>query len=233
MICLKRLMIFILLCTPALTDAAKAQSADLLNDKQAKKPSRYPELEGVVLTYQMDFLRGFPGAPYQYRQLRSGGFSFAFYVNERLGTSRFSYAAGIGLSSRNYFTNLKNWKSGDIWPDSPAVKNKFVFTTYEVIPVEIRFTARNGSNQLKAFKASAGLNVGYTGSLGTKSVLGSFTQKFKGREDLLDLNPWRIGLQGRLGYHRLGISVYYGLNNWFQTNVINGSPASLGLSLLL
>lgn len=209
-------------------EESSLQSTELLK----KKPTRNPDLEGLVLTYQMDFLRGFPGAPYSYRQLRSGGFSFTIYFNQRFGKSNWSYAAGAGLSSRNYFTNLNNWKTGAVWPDSPEVKNKFVFTTYEVVPLEIRYTTRPRGNK-KSLKLSAGLNIGYTASLGSKSVLGSLTQKFKGREDMLDLQPWRYALIARAGYHRLGISWYYGLNDWFVSNPINGRPMSVGVSLLL
>lgn len=197
-----------------------------------KKPSRNADLEGIVLTYQMDFLRGFAGAPVQLRQLRSGGFSFTFYFNQKFGQSKFSYAAGAGLSARNYFSNLRDWQTGAVWPDSPEVKNKHVFTTYELVPLELRYTTRVGSSG-KTFKVSAGLNVGYTGSLSRKSVLGSLMEKYKGRTDMIDLNPWRAAVIGRVGYHRMGLSVYYGLNNWFESNAINGKPWSLGVSLLL
>lgn len=197
-----------------------------------KKTSRNANLEGVVLTYQMDFLRGLAGAPVQLRQLRSGGFSVTIYFNQKLGKSKFSYAAGAGLSARNYFSNLRDWQTGAVWPDSPEVKNKHVFTTYEVVPFELRYTQRLG-NSNKSLKVSAGLNVGYTASLSSKSELGSLTEKYKGRADLLDLNPWRTAVIGRVGYHRLGLSVYYGLNDWFRTNAINGRPWSVGMSLLL
>lgn len=223
------LILGILLGTNALAqEESSLQSTELLK----KKPTRNPDLEGLVLTYQMDFLRGFPAAPYSYNQLRSGGFSFTIYFNQRFGKSNWSYAAGAGLSSRNYFTNLINWKTGTVWPDSPEVKNKFVFTTYEVVPLEFRYTTKPRGNR-KSLKIAAGLNVGYTGSLGSKSVLGSLTQKFQGREDMLDVQPWRYAFIARAGYHRLGLSFYYGLNDWFVTNPINGRPMSLGLSLLL
>lgn len=197
-----------------------------------KKPSRNADLEGIVLTYQMDFLRGFAGAPVQLRQLRSGGFSFTVYFNQKFGHSKFSYAAGAGLSARNYFSNLRDWQTGAVWPDSPEVKNKHVFTTYELVPLELRYTTRVGKTG-KTFKVSAGFNVGYTGSLSRKSVLGSLMEKYKGRTDMIDLDPWRTAIIGRVGYHRFGISAYYGLNDWFRTNAVNARPWSLGVSLLL
>ncbi|MFN3529477.1 MAG: hypothetical protein ACK417_06105 [Bacteroidia bacterium] len=226
--------LFFLICgAVAAQESDGLESAELLK----KKPSRNPDLEGLVLTYQMDFLRGFPGDPVQYRQLRSGGFSFTIYFNQRFGKSNYSFAAGLGLSSRNYFTNLRRWdldpnNPNAVWPDSPAVKNKFVFTTYELVPVEFRYSSKP-RGKLKSFKASTGINVGYTGSLGSKSVLGSLTQKFKGRDDMLDLDPWRLAIIGRIGYHRLGLSFYYGLNEWFRTNPVNGRPMSVGLTLML
>lgn len=214
------------------TPITRADIAALPAAQQSKKPSRNADLEGIVLTYQMDFLRGFAGAPVQLRQLRSGGFSFTFYFNQKFGQSKFSYAAGAGLSARNYFSNLRDWQTGAVWPDSPEVKNKHVFTTFELVPLELRYTTRVGASG-KTFKVSAGLNVGYTNSLSRKSVLGSLMEKYKGRADMLDLDPWRTAVIARVGYHRLGLSAYYGLNDWFKTNAINGRPWSLGVSLLL
>lgn len=214
---------------PALSKDGVSSSPTASNPK---KPSRNADLEGIVLTYQMDFLRGFAGAPVQLRQLRSGGFSFTFYFNQKFGQSKFSYAAGAGLSARNYFSNLRDWQTGAVWPDSPEVKNKHVFTTFELVPLELRYTTRVGASG-KTFKLSAGLNVGYTNSLSRKSVLGSLMEKYKGRADMLDLDPWRTAVIARVGYHRLGLSAYYGLNDWFKTNAINGRPWSLGVSLLL
>ncbi|MDP2187281.1 MAG: hypothetical protein Q8J69_01235 [Sphingobacteriaceae bacterium] len=214
------------------TGITSADIAALPRAAGPKKPSRNADLEGIVLTYQMDFLRGFAGAPVQLRQLRSGGFSFTFYFNQKFGQSKFSYAAGAGLSARNYFSNLRDWQTGAVWPDSPEVKNKHVFTTYELVPLELRYTTRVGASG-KTFKISAGVNVGYTGSLSRKSELGSLMEKYKGRSDMLDLDPWRAAVIARMGYHRLGISMYYGLNDWFKTNPINGRPWSLGVSLLL
>lgn len=205
------------------------QSTELLR----KKPSRNPDLEGLVLTYQMDFLRGLPEGGIAVNQLRSGGFSFMFYWNQRFGKSNFSYAAGLGLSSRNYFNNLRNWSDGTVWADSLNVdKNKYVFTTYELVPVELRFSSRPTA-KLKSFKVSTGLSVGYTAAIGSKTVRGRLIEKYKGTSDLLDLDPLRLGIVARVGYHRLGLSLYYGLNDWFNTNQVNAKPMSVGVTLML
>lgn len=234
MSCFRFLSLALLLSFGAIDIFAQAPSEELKSTELLrKKPSRNPDLEGLVLTYQVDFLRGLQVGDVQLNPFRSGGFSFMFYWNQRFGKSNFSYAAGLGLSSRNYFNNIRNWADGTIWADSLNVeKNKYVFTTYELVPIEIRFSSRP-SAKLKSFKVSTGLSIGYTGALGSKTVRGRFVEKYKGTSDLLDLDPLRFGLVARVGYHRLGVSLYYGLNDWFRTNAVNAKPMSIGLTLML
>lgn len=230
-----RLLFLALLLSSGALDTSAQESGEELKSAELlrKKPSRNPDLEGLVLTYHMDFLRGLPGGDVSLNQLRSGGFSFLFYWNQRFGKSNFSYAAGLGLSSRNYFSNILNWADGSVWADSLNVeKNKHVFTTYELVPIELRFSSRPTA-RFKSFKLSSGFAVGYTGSLGSKTVRGRLIEKYKGRPDMLDLDPWRLGIVARVGYHRLGLSLYYGLNDWFRTNQVNAKPMSVGLTLML
>lgn len=200
-----------------------------------KKPSRNPELEGIVLTYHADFLQGLPSSPVDFREWRSGGVSLSFLGNLKLGNqSRWSLAAGLGIANRHYFTNILDWTvAGSLTPDTVVIKNKHVVTTLE-LPVEFRFTTRQ-NGKVKPFKFVAGFNFGYVIGFRHKWVEGSLVNIISGDASNFALIDWRPGLTARVGYHRMAISGYYGLTDLFgQTAVYQGvRPWSIGLSLTL
>jgi len=201
-----------------------------------KKPSRNPELEGIVLTYHADFLQGLPGAPVNYRAGRSGGFSLSFLGNLKFSPeSKWSVAAGLGMSSRHYFSNIQDWTlANSLYADSLGIKNKHVVTTLE-LPVELRYTTRQ-NGKLKPFKFVAGFNFGYVIGFRHKWVQGRLVNIVSGDASNQALNDWRPGLTGRIGYHRVAISGYYGLTELFGAGAPayrNVRPWSVGLSLTL
>ncbi len=200
-----------------------------------KKPSRNPELEGIILTYHADFLQGLPGAPVDFKEGRSGGLSLSILGNLKFGPqSNWSLAAGLGMSNRHYFTNIQDWTvTNGLYPDTTSFKNKHVVTTLE-LPVEIRFTTKPKGN-LKPFKFVAGFNFGYVIGFRHKWVQGRLVNIVSGDASNLALIDWRPGLNGRIGYHRMAVSGYYGLTELFGGSAVyrNVRPWSVGLSLTL
>lgn len=200
-----------------------------------KKPSRNPELEGIILTYHTDFLQGLPGAPVKYRAGRSGGVSLSVLGNLKFKPeSSWSLAAGLGISNRHYFTNIQDWtQANGLYPDTAVDKNKHVVTTLE-LPVEIRYTTKPQGG-LKPFKFVAGFNFGYVIGFRHKWVQGRLVNIVSGDASNGALNDWRPGLTARIGYHRMAVSGYYGLTELFSGAAVYRGvrPWSVGLSLTL
>lgn len=203
--------------------------------KLSKKPSRNPELEGIVFTVHNDFLNNLPGNPVKFRAGRSSGVTLSILGNQKFNPeSRWSVAAGLGISSRHYFSNIQDWTvAGALYPDSPAVKNKHIITTLD-LPLELRFSTRE-KGKIKPFKFVAGFNVGYVIGYRHKRSIGQLMNITSGDNSNRALIDWRPALIGRVGYHRIGISGYFGLTDLFgPTSVYQGvRPWSVGLSLLL
>ncbi len=201
----------------------------------AKKPSRNPELEGIVLTTHADFLKGLPGNPVDFREGRSAGISLNVLGNLKFqAQGPWSLAAGLGISNRHYFTNIRDWTQlNGIYPDSLGIKNKHVVTTLE-LPVEIRYTTRQ-QGKFKPFKFVAGFNFGYVIGFRHKWVQGRLVNIVSGDASNLALNDWRPGLTARIGYHRMAVSGYYGLTELFSGAAVYRRvyPWSVGLSLTL
>jgi len=207
----------------------------LAQETAAKKPSRNPELEGIILTYHADFLKGLPGSPVDFQEGRSGGISGSVLGNLKFNPeSRWSLAAGLGISNRHYFSNIQDWTvATGIYPDTVTIKNKHVVTTLE-LPVELRYTTRQQGN-LKPFKFVVGFNFGYVIGFRHKWVQGRLVNIVSGDASNLALNDWRPGITGRIGYHRIAISGYYGLTELFGASAVYRGvrPWSVGLSLTL
>jgi len=223
-------VILLLSSVAVLAQQTSSSTAALLE----KKPSRNPDLEGIVLTYHADFLRGFPASPANFREGRSGGVTIAFFANQRLGKSRFSFAEGVGISTRHYFSNIQDWTvAGTFYPDSPEVKNKHMVTTID-LPLEFRFTTREKGN-LKPFKMVVGFNFGYVIGFRHKRTLGNVVNITSGDASNRTVNPWRPAFTARIGYHRMAISGYYGITELFGDGAAyrNIRPWSVGISLTL
>jgi hypothetical protein len=172
----------------------------------------------------------------QYRAGRSGGVSLSVLGNLKLNsTSRWSLAAGLGISNRHYFTNIQDWtQTAAFYPDSLQIKNKHAVTTLE-LPMEIRYTTRQQGN-LQPFKFVAGFNFGYVIGFRHKWVQGRLVNIVSGDASNQALNDWRPGLTGRIGYHRVAISGYYGLTDLFGASAVDYQsirPWSVGFSLTL
>lgn len=206
-------------------------------DNVTGKASDDKKQDLIVFMYNFDNMIG-ADAGYK-QQFKSGGITLHFnLLQQQLGSSRFSFSEGIGISSRNYFNNITNWSNADsiksmsYGGDTLFVKNKLNITTIEV-PLEFRYTSKPNSKN-KSFKIAVGGTIGYViGAKIKREYENGVIEQFRKTDDLRLMNDLRFGFHARIGYHRLGLHVNYGLNNWFNNNGKTGAPFSIGISVLM
>lgn len=214
---------------PTAEDAIKSYS---LNKKKSS-------LDVFTFGYNLDMLSNAPSD--MNLSFRSGGISFAFYFNQRLGKSNFSIAEGIGLSSRNYFQDYRWWGSqnnpaaayskGDL--DSVITKNKLVITTLDV-PIEFRYTSKKIGKRKTVIKAAIGATLNLNLDAMKKSVFESGeTIKVKGTADLKNVSTFRAAVHARIGINKIGLSMMYSLVPLFNEPALQVTPWSIGLQLVL
>jgi hypothetical protein len=191
------------------------------NDEKPKaKPKKQDQ---IILDFNSNLLLNSPTAPKWF----SRGFSFSLMNDFIIGKSNFSFGAGLGLNTENYFfTNsavLTTTFEGisDIVAPSEFVNYsnyKLGLTTVE-LPLEFRF--RSQPSKRKTFKFAVGGKIGYVIQSKTKEsgtfTVGETENDFKAKNFRVDnINPIRYGLHARIGYARYALTAYYGLNTVFE-----------------
>ena len=155
--------------------------------------------------------------------ITSRGMNFYLYFDKPLGNSNFSFAYGGGISSHNISGNANTvYKLDSLGNEStifeprtlPYKKNVIGATVLE-IPVELRFRTR----RVRSFKMSVGFRMGYT--------VQNFRKIFDvdGKRKLFDIhnyNPWRYGVEFRIGYEQIFLCGFYSLSNVIMAD--KGSP---------
>jgi hypothetical protein len=169
-------------------------------------------------------------------QGKSRGFNFYFFYDIRLGTDNVSLAPGFGLANSNIFhesflnvnidTLSPNFGNTEIAPFASNLdykKNK-ISLTYLEIPVELRFRT-NPNSKGKHFKVAAGFKGGllinshtkYVGTDTRATALPGNTDYVKYKEArIMNLESYRYGVTGRIGYGAVNLHAFYGLSNVFQ-----------------
>ena len=179
-----------------------------------------------------------------------------FYTYDlQLGKSNFSFSPGIGLGFENIaFKNnqtigiidgttklldakslkFKYFPEGGSEEDLAnfgSIKKSKLGLTYIDIPLEFRYSA-NGIHSKTGFKAALGAKVGYLVSSHTKVVTSSNTIKNK---ENFNLNDWRYGVYGRVGFGWFNLFYYQNLSKVFKKdkfqNGTNAATATFGISL--
>jgi len=157
-------------------------------------------------------------------------------------TSHFSFAAGAGFSSHNYFLNGQRFMmegqenvvfNNLLSPDSENYKKMKLSVNYLEVPVELRFFS-NKNNRNIGFKASVGMKVGYLIDAHTKEKVQMngqlVTQKFKGGNDLF--NQWRFAPTVRLGWGNFSVYGQYNVSQLFAPGTgPEVFPYSIGISI--
>lgn len=162
------------------------------------------------------------------------------YIQEfPISTSNFSVAAGFGFSSHNlYSDNLYLWDDGNYHfeeiPEDQEYDNNKLSLNYLNIPLEIRYRTRNTP---RTFRIHAGLKAGWLASGHTKYTgeIEPDEREIKVKEKSLDnIEPFLIGVYGRIGYGRVNLNAYMSMTEIFKDNNAEGANfMSVGLSFIL
>lgn len=156
-----------------------------------------------------------------------------------IAKSRFSFAAGLGVSVANIYLNNQEIALTDTGvlgaqarfiPAQHDYKRYKLVTTYLEAPFELRYFG-NKQNRNRGFKAAVGLRAGTIVGAHTKarrSVEGTkIAEKTNTRRYM---ETWRFAGTARLGWGNFSLFGAYSLNNLFK----NGSgpevtPISIGI----
>ncbi|MCP4124443.1 MAG: PorT family protein [Bacteroidetes bacterium] len=178
----------------------------------------------------------------------SGGFDTYFMYDIVIKDSPISIAPGVGVGIDNYRINSRlqfTDSSMNFVPfDSPidsldiSYKSSKLSFTYFDVPLEIRFRSKPNKKD-QQWKLAAGFKIGF--------MLGS-RWKYKGndyrgiRQDtdetiqfkekgLPDTERLRYGVTARGGYGPFNLHFYYSLSDLFNSNSVQMSPITFGLSI--
>ncbi|MFN2394073.1 MAG: outer membrane beta-barrel protein [Bacteroidales bacterium] len=161
------------------------------------------------------------------------GISIDYLQDFPISTSNFSFAAGLGFTSRNLYSDHSY--SFDFNPINSELdyKNKLSLN-YLNIPVELRYRTRNTPH---TFRIHAGVKAGLLINAHTKYV-GELTPG--GREislkegKLNNIENFLVGVHGRIGYGRVNLNTFINLTNIFEeNNATDAGVFSVGLSFIL
>jgi hypothetical protein len=144
----------------------------------------------------------------------------------RILKSSFSFVPGIGLSLERYkFKNnymvgydANNELTMIAAEDAPVegITKSMLITNYIEAPMELRYTM-NPEDPARSFKVSVGGRVGfmYDSFNKVKYRENSEVKKYKDKQDF-NLNKFRYGLLGRIGFGPFSIFGYYNLSPLFE-----------------
>lgn len=163
-----------------------------------------------------------------------------------LGTSSFSFAAGVGFTGHNlysdhYYTHDEEME-GQFFDFSPIdetegeIKKNKLSLNYLNVPLEIRFRSRNAPQTIRL---TAGLRAGVLVDAHTKHRFEYEDDDYPGEvefkeKQLENIETFRLGITARIGYGRININGYMPLTNIFEGNSVEDMNFfSVGLTLSL
>ncbi|RYZ44672.1 MAG: hypothetical protein EOP49_26655, partial [Sphingobacteriales bacterium] len=169
------------------------------------------------------------------------GFNAYLCYDWPLGSSNFSFAAGIGVGTANIYLKDQQVILNDTGVLGTQVrfvdelrdyKKYKITTTYLEAPFELRFFT-NKENRNKGFKAAAGLRVGTLLGGHTK---GSYTVEGAKIVEKVNtkryLENWRFAATIRLGYGNFSLLGTYNLNGLYKPGMgPEVTPYSIGLCI--
>ncbi|MDD5570164.1 MAG: outer membrane beta-barrel protein [Bacteroidales bacterium] len=120
-------------------------------------------------------------------------------------------------------------------PDSLNTKKNKLSVSYLDIPLEIFFSPKKG----KSFNISAGMKAGYLINTHTKykgkNPDGSGNDLKTKTANIKNVEPFRYGITGRIGYGAVSISCYYSLSSLFKEDkarLKEFTPFTIGITFL-
>ena len=178
------------------------------------------------------------------------GIDFYLMTNHPIGTSNFSLAYGLGISSHNFYSDgmpvLEKDASGN--PTGKTIfetlgshyqatvnyKTNKLNLTYLDLPIELKFKTRDAHN--RQFKFSVGFKIGYELSDHTKyvgdDVLEGTTDEVTIKKgNIKNINNWNYGVTARIGKGMFNLFGYYSLSKIFNNDGPQMYPISVGISI--
>ena len=227
---MKNLLTSLLLCVISFTAFAQETKPSAINKHKVKSP----KLDRVLIEAGVC---NFPSLPtgMTLDVSKSRMLALESFNDKPFGSSPFSFAWGIGFTSRNFNSNCQlvddSLGTFTSWvPIQNGVKldvNK-LSVNYIDIPLELRYRSKVISNG-KRIKFSAGFKPGYMIQNHFKVMGSGIKYKYY---NWANINKWHYGITGRLGYGRLGLSMYYGMNTLFKDGRGPAmTPYSISLSI--
>ncbi|WPP48870.1 outer membrane beta-barrel protein [Catalinimonas niigatensis] len=189
---------------------------------QAQDQNQYagaqPDLPGMLLIdYGFNILMNAP-EDLEIRTIRSRSIGFHYLYTVPIGTSKFSFHPGIGISSHNYtFSDNVTLSDGDSTQileldadDYPGIDKTKFSVHYINIPVEFRFFANEG---YRGFTAALGGVVGRR-LLSYSKIKFNENEYEKNKKDF-NINPWRYGAHARVGFRGIMLTGQYMFSDLF------------------
>ncbi len=215
-------------------------TAPLLAQQMTSSPGAQPDLPGtLVLDFGTNLLQNAPD-DMKLKLLSSRSIDIYYFYPIPFGESKFSFHPGIGLGYEKYSfsrdVTLTDTDSTQIVEVDRSVyqtvDRTMLATNYIDIPLEFRFyTKEDYRGLLVAVGGKVGRRIGSYTKIKYEQAGASKTDKFS-RD--YNLNPWRYGLQARLGFRGIQLNGYYGLSELFEKGkgpVTNNIKVGLTIAL--
>lgn len=189
---------------------------------QQEYPGAQPDLPGtLILDFGFNFLQDAP-EEMDLKVWGSRGVDVSYLYPIPLGESNFSFHTGLGFGFEKYSfsrnVTVSDTDSTQIIELDEAiyqvVDKTQLATHYVDIPLEFRFYTKE---DYRGFMVAVGGKVGRLLDSYTKI---KFDQEGETKVDKLkrdyNLNPWRYGVQARIGFRGINLVGYYGFSNLFM-----------------
>jgi hypothetical protein len=231
----KYLLALTLILTTLSINAQNTDSAAAVRKERLK----FNDLPGnFTFDVGLTHYRFAPGSM-ELRLFQSRGININYNYDIKI-INNFSFAPGLGVSVNNYgfkdAITIKNVGKVDsvdnIYNDYPNLKRSKLSATYIDIPLEFRWKSNPDIN---SFKITLGFKAGILASAHTKIKYKDDGAKvIKNKEDF-NLERFRYGIYGRVGYGVISLFGYYSLSELFQSGKAPEArsivPYTIGISI--
>ena len=211
---------------------ATGNNRSFLSPKKTQQAAR-PNVPGdLVLDFGLSLLNDQPDVM-DLRALGSRAVNIYYMAHIKFGTdSHFSFNPGFGFGIDNFMfdqnvtltripneegvENVQIVELSDILGEDVEIKKSKLTVGYLDIPLELRFHL-NENNHDRGFKLAVGGRVGVRFDAHTKIKYESLGDNKKLKEkEKFELNPFRYGIHGRMGFGSFNVFYYQNLSTLFQ-----------------
>jgi hypothetical protein len=234
------LLLFLLIFSITIVNA---QEPTTPSPEVRKERLKFNDLPGAfIIDLGMTHYRFAPGSM-ELRLLASKGINVAYMYDIKI-SKQFSFSPGLGVSINNYnfkdaitlvdtLVNGENATRVDnIFADYKNLKKSKLNATYVDIPLELRWRS---AEDINSFKIALGFKAGILASAHTKIKYKDDGAKIVKRKEDFNLERFRYGVYGRVGYGIFSLYGYYSLSNLFQDGKAPEArsivPYTIGISI--